>query len=92
MIQLTEANIDLYQKCIEFENESVERDGSGLKINGQGASTYQFRGNYFFMMGDNRHNSLDSRYWGFLPQELVIGKAMYLYWGRTFDRIGKKVI
>jgi len=91
-IQLTDENIDFYLKCIEFENESVERDNSGLKINGRPVSTYEFKENYFFMMGDNRHNSLDSRYWGLLPQELVIGKAMYLYWGRTSDRIGKKVI
>jgi signal peptidase I len=91
-IQLTGENIDFYLKCIEFENESVERDNSGLKVNGQLVSTYEFKENYFFMMGDNRHNSLDSRYWGLLPQELVIGKAMYLYWGRTSDRISKKVI
>jgi len=91
-IQLTRKNIDLYLKCIEFENELVERDNSGLRINGQVETTYQFKENYFFMMGDSRHNSLDSRYWGLLPQELVIGKAMYLYWGRTSDRIGKKVI
>lgn len=91
-IQLTDDNIDFYLKCIEFENDSVERDNSGLKVNGQHVNTYEFKENYFFMMGDNRHNSFDSRYWGLLPQQLVIGKAMYLYWGRTSDRIGKKVI
>jgi len=90
-IELTDKNIDLYLKCIEFENGSIEKDNSGLKINGQTMSTYVFKEDYYFMMGDNRHNSLDSRYWGLLPQELVIGKAMYLYWGRTRDRIGKKV-
>lgn len=90
-IKLTGQNIDFYLKCIEFENESVERDNSGLKVNGQLVSTYEFKENYFFMMGDNRHNSLDSRYWGLLPQGLVIGKVMYLYWGRTSERIGKKV-
>lgn len=91
-IQLTDKNIDFYFKCIEFENTSVERENSGLKVNGQLVSTYEFKENYFFMMGDNRHNSLDSRYWGLLPQGLVIGKAMYLYWGQTSDRIGKKII
>jgi signal peptidase I len=90
-IQMTDENIDFYLKCIEFENESVERESSGLKVNGQLVSTYEFKENYFFMMGDNRHNSLDSRYWGLLPQGLVIGKAMYLYWGQTNERIGKKV-
>lgn len=61
-------------------------------VNGKRVSKYEFKENYFFMMGDNRHNSMDSRYWGFLPQELIIGKALYLYWGQTSDRIGKKVI
>lgn len=91
-IQLTDASIDFYLKCIEFENESVQRDDSGLKINGQSMEAYEFKESYYFMMGDNRHNSLDSRYWGFLPQELVIGRALYLYWGQTSDRIGKKVM
>src|SRR5258706_77156 len=74
------------------KNQIGQNDNSALKINGQIVSTYVFKEDYYFMMGDNRHNSLDSRYWGLLPQELVIGKAMYLYWGRTSDRIGKKVI
>ena len=91
-IQLTDKIIDLYLKCIEFENEKVERNDSVLTINGQIASTYQFKDNYFFMMGDNRHNSLDSRYWGLLPQDLVLGKAIYIYWGKTSERIGKKII
>lgn len=90
-IQLTEENVDLYLKCIQFENESAVRDDSGLKVNGRLVSTYEFKENYFFMMGDNRHNSLDSRYWGLVAQQLIIGKAMYLYWGRTSERIGKKV-
>ena len=91
-IPLTKKNISYYLKCIQFENELVEIDNSGLKINGQFVDSYTFKTNYFFMMGDNRHNSLDSRYWGFLPQDLVIGKAMFLYWGTTTDRIGKKVV
>jgi signal peptidase I len=91
-IELTDENIDLYQKCIEFENESVRRVGTGLTINGQPRTTYEFKENYFFMMGDNRHNSLDSRYWGLLPHRLVVGKSMYIYWGHTRDRIGKEII
>ena len=91
-IQLTDENVDLYRKCIEFENQTVETDGSGFVVNGQLISSYEFKDNYFFMMGDNRHNSLDSRYWGLLPEELIIGKAMYLYWGRSGERIGKKIL
>lgn len=91
-IDLTDSNIDLYLKCIALENESVQKDKSGLIINGQLTTTYEFKDNYFFMMGDNRHNSLDSRYWGLLPERLIIGKAIYLYWGQTSDRIGKEII
>jgi signal peptidase I len=91
-IELTANNIDVYFACIEHENESVEKNTSGLSINGQHASIYVFKENYFFMMGDNRHNSLDSRYWGFLPQSLVVGKALYVYYSRSSDRIGKEII
>jgi signal peptidase I len=91
-IELTQSNIDLYLKCIAHENESVEIDATGLIINGVPQRIYEFKEDYFFMMGDNRHNSLDSRYWGFLPRSLVIGKAMYIFWGKTSDRIGKEII
>lgn len=90
-LSLTKENIDLYRKCIAFENENVEGDNSGLMVNGQRITTYEFKENYYFMMGDSRHNSLDSRYWGLLPEKLVIGKALYIYFGKTWDRVGKKV-
>lgn len=92
VIQITKENLSLYSKVIEFENESVEFTESTVSIDGQGVDQYEVKDNYYFMMGDNRHNSLDSRYWGFLPEKLVIGTAMYLYWGKTTDRIGKKII
>jgi signal peptidase I len=91
-IELNSRNIDLYFKCIEFESESVTRGTAGLVINGLPARSYEFKENYFFMMGDNRHNSLDSRYWGLLPEQLVIGKGLYLYKGKSIGRIGKKII
>ncbi|WP_051313135.1 signal peptidase I [Sporocytophaga myxococcoides] len=90
-IWITKETIDLYLKCIEYENGTVERLDDGLIVNGALINSYEFKENYFFMMGDNRHNSLDSRYWGLLPEELLKGKAMYLYWGKTFNRIGKEV-
>ncbi len=90
-ISLTEKTIDLYLRCIELENTLVERTESGLLVNGYPIMSYEFKENYFFMMGDNRHNSLDSRYWGLLPEKLVKGKAMYLYWSKALDRIGQRV-
>jgi signal peptidase I len=91
-IDLTERSIDLYWNCIAFESNSAKRDASGVLIDGKRLETYEFKEDYFFMMGDNRHNSLDSRYWGLLPGSLVIGKAKYIYWGKTIDRIGKEII
>jgi len=90
-IWITKETIDIYLKCIEFENKTVERLDEGLLVNGNLIISYEFKENYFFMMGDNRHNSLDSRYWGLLPEELLRGKALYLYWSKTLDRIGQKV-
>lgn len=92
VIALTMENLSLYSKIIKYENESVEFKESYVLINGKRIEQYEVKDNYYFMMGDNRDNSLDSRYWGFLPETLVVGRAMYLYWSATFDRIGKEVI
>ena len=91
-IQLNLKNINIYASLIEFENESVELNDSLIFINGSRIDTYEVKENYYFMMGDNRHNSLDSRYWGFLPEQLIVGQAMYLYWSRSFNRIGRIII
>lgn len=90
-IQLTEFNKDLYIKCIQFENTRVSRDKKRLWVNGQAITEYTFQDNYYFMMGDNRDNSFDSRFWGFVPEKLIIGKGLYIYWGNTRDRIGKEL-
>jgi signal peptidase I len=90
-IDVTSDRLAIYLRCIEHENESVSNDESGLRVNGQLIKTYEFKENYYFMMGDNRHNSLDSRYWGLLPESDVIGKAMYVYWGASTDRMGAKL-
>ncbi|MCG8323582.1 MAG: signal peptidase I [Cytophagales bacterium] len=80
-IDLSEENIAKYRYVIEnYEhNESVlEQDGQ-LIVNGEGITSYTFKQNYYFMMGDNRHNSLDSRYWGFVPEDHVVGKALFIW-------------
>jgi signal peptidase I len=80
-IPINRETLALYGTTIALydHNEDVKVEGDKLTINGQEVKEYTFRQNYYFMMGDNRHNSLDSRYWGFVPEDHIVGKAFFIW-------------
>jgi signal peptidase I len=72
---------------IQREGSSIEQSNNGIVVDGTESTSYTVKRNYYFGLGDNINNSSDSRVWGFIPEENVVGKAMVIYWSKTDDGI-----
>jgi len=89
-ITLSVKTIPLYKDIIKrHEGNELVVNGKDIYINGKQATSYTFKQNYYWMMGDNRHNSLDARYWGFVPFDHIVGKPVFIWfswdvYGKTF--------
>ena len=86
-IELNEKNLQLYARCIkDYERANLEIKGGKAYIDGKPASKYTFKMDYYWMMGDNRDNSLDSRFWGFMPEDHIVGTPMFVIISFDKDR------
>ena len=96
-VELTIDNLPLYERIIDqYEGHDLKVEDDKIFIDGVEATAYTFAMDYYFMMGDNRHNSADSRFWGFVPEDHIVGKALFIAFskgegGIRFNRIFNKI-
>jgi signal peptidase I len=82
-VDLTPRNLALYRRAIRtYEGHQLEEKSGVVYIDGNEAKTYTFELDYYWMMGDNRHRSADSRMWGFVPQTHVVGRASFVWFSK----------
>ncbi|MBI9041715.1 signal peptidase I [Lutibacter sp.] len=93
-VELNSKSLPFYKRIIEvYENNDLTINGDEIFINGKLATSYTFKQDYYWMMGDNRHNSEDARYWGYVPFDHVVGKPVFIWfsWDSNAEGIANKI-